>query len=148
VQPDAYRCRPDPDGRKTYVLIDGTGDGIFRRLKTAIGRHDLGRDPELAHNEGRDRRAQELDAGIEALTPQRSVVEVIQTLDAADVPVGEIYSVADIAHDPQYHARGMIVQTTDQPLHSAQANKKPAGGSQRVRKVVARDGFEPPTFGL
>ena len=110
---NAYRCRPGPDGRETYVLIGGNGDGIFRRLMTAIGRDDLAQDPELAHNDGRARRAHELDAAIEAWTQQRSVDEVIQTLDAADVPVGKIYSVADIAHDPQYHARAMIVQTTD-----------------------------------
>jgi len=39
----AYRSRPGPDGQDTYVLIGGNGDGIFRRLKTAIGRNDLGR---------------------------------------------------------------------------------------------------------
>ena len=32
-------------------------------------------------------------------------------LDAANVPVGRIYSVADIARDPQYLAREMIVDT-------------------------------------
>ena len=110
---NAYRCRPGPDGQDTYVLIGGNGDGIFRRLMTAIGRADLANDADLAHNDGRVRRAQELDAAIEAWTRQRSVDEVIAALDAADVPVGKIYSAADIAHDPQYHARGMIVQSTD-----------------------------------
>jgi crotonobetainyl-CoA:carnitine CoA-transferase CaiB-like acyl-CoA transferase len=110
---NAYRCRPGPDGQDTYVLIGGNGDGIFRRLMTAIGRDDLAHDPELAHNDGRARRAQELDAAIEAWTRQRGIDEVIAALEAADVPVGKIYNAADIAHDPQYHARGMIVQSTD-----------------------------------
>ena len=38
---------------------------------------------------------------------------VIATLEAAGVPVGRIYTVADIAQDPQYQAREMIVQTQD-----------------------------------
>lgn len=37
----------------------------------------------------------------------------MQALDAAAVPAGRIYSVADIAADPQYQARDMILQTTD-----------------------------------
>ena len=110
---NAYRYRPDANGQDAYVLIGGNGDGIFRRLMHAIGRDDLAHDPELAHNDGRARRAAELDAAIEDWTRQRTVDEVIATLDAADVPVGKIYTAADIATDPQYLAREMVVQTTD-----------------------------------
>ena len=56
---------------------------------------------------------EELDAAIEAWTRDRSVDEVIAALDAADVPVGKIYTAADIATDPQYHARGMVLPSTD-----------------------------------
>ncbi len=111
---NAYRCQ---DG--SYVLVAGNGDSIFRRLMKAIGRADLERDPELAHNDGRVRRAEALDAAIAAWTETRSPDEVLATLDAANVPAGRIYSIADIAADPQYQARDMIVQTQDvdgQPL--------------------------------
>jgi crotonobetainyl-CoA:carnitine CoA-transferase CaiB-like acyl-CoA transferase len=37
---------------------------------------------------------------------------VLTVLDEARVPAGRIYSIADIARDPQYLARGMIVPTT------------------------------------
>jgi formyl-CoA transferase len=105
---NAYRCASD-----AYVLIGGNGDSIYQRLMHAIGRTDLARDPELAHNDGRARRAAELDAAIEAWTSLRSIDEVIAMLDAADVPVGKIYTAADIAHDPQYLARDMVVTTHD-----------------------------------
>jgi formyl-CoA transferase len=36
------------------------------------------------------------------------VAEALQVLDAAAVPAGRIYTVADIAADPHYRARGMI----------------------------------------
>ncbi|MCP5266181.1 MAG: CoA transferase [Burkholderiaceae bacterium] len=105
---NAYRCEDD-----SYVLVAGNGDSIYRRLMTAIGRADLADDPDLAHNDGRARRAAEIDAAIEAWTSQRSREQVLETLEGANVPVGRIYSIADIAADPQYLAREMIVETRD-----------------------------------
>ena len=111
---NAYRCR---DGG--YVLIGGNGDSIFKRLMRAIGRADLADDPALAQNAGRAQQSERLDQAIEAWTLLRSVDEVVAALDAADVPVGKIYTAADIAHDPQYLARDMVLTTTasdGQPL--------------------------------
>ena len=53
-------------------------------------------------------RVAEIDAAIGAWTAQRTVDEVLAALDAAAVPAGRIYTVADIAKDPHYQARGMI----------------------------------------
>jgi len=102
---NAYRCN---DGG--YALIAGNGDSIFRRLMTAIGREDLGRDPDLGDNTGRVARVGEIDGAIGDWAAQRSVEEVLAVLDAAEVPAGRIYTVADIARDPHYLARGMIEQ--------------------------------------
>ena len=99
---NAYRCL---DG---HALVAGNGDSIYRRLMTAIGRPDLGSDPQLADNAGRVARVNEIDAAIEAWTAQRSVADVLAVLDAASVPAGRIYTVADIAADPHYLARGML----------------------------------------
>lgn len=104
---NAYACRSD-DGMPAYVLIAGNGDSIFRRLMTAIGRSDLATDPALADNAGRVARVAEIDAAIGAWTATRSVAEALGTLDGAGVPAGRIYTVADIAADPHYRARGMI----------------------------------------
>ena len=103
---NAYRCN---DGQ--YVLVAGNGDSIFRRLMRAIDRVDLENDPDLTHNDGRVRRVEEIDAAIEAWTRERSRDDVLAVLDGAGVPVGRIYSVADIATDPQYLAREMIVES-------------------------------------
>ena len=105
---NAYACA---DG--AYVLVAGNGDSIFRRLMRAIGRSDLENDPGLARNEGRVARVAEIDAAIGAWTVQHPIAQVLQALDAAAVPAGRIYSVADIAADPQYQARDMILQTAD-----------------------------------
>jgi formyl-CoA transferase len=103
---NAYACR---DG---HVLVAGNGDSIFRRLMTAIGRNDLGQDPQLAGNTGRVARVAEIDAAIAAWTASRSVAEVLDALTAAQVPVGRIYTAKDISEDPHYRARGMIERVT------------------------------------
>ena len=100
---NAYRCL---DGG--YALIAGNGDSIFKRLMNTMGRPDLGTDPALADNAGRVARVAEIDAAIGAWTAQHSVSEVLAALDQAAVPAGRIYTVADIAADPHYQARGML----------------------------------------
>ena len=103
---NAYKCQ---DGG--YVLIAGNGDSIFKRLMQTMGRDDLGLDAGLADNAGRVQRVEEIDAAIGAWTATLSVAQVLELLDAASVPAGRIYNVADIAADPHYQARDMILQT-------------------------------------
>lgn len=103
---NAYACR---DGK--YALIAGNGDSIFRRLMDLIGRPDLGDDPSLAQNDGRVKRVRELDDAIAAWTANRTLDEVLAALNEARIPAGRIYDVADIAADPHYQAREMIVDT-------------------------------------
>jgi formyl-CoA transferase len=100
---NAYLCK---DGG--YALVAGNGDSIFRRLMTVTGRADLAADPALADNAGRVKRVAEIDGAIGDWTRERSVGEVLAALDAASVPAGRIYTVADIAADPHYRARGML----------------------------------------
>ena len=100
---NAYRCA---DG--SYVLVAGNGDSIFRRLMACIGRPDLGTDPALASNTGRVARVAELDEAIGHWAASLTVEAALAALAQAEVPAGKIYTVADIAADPHYAARGML----------------------------------------
>ncbi|HMA06764.1 MAG TPA: CoA transferase, partial [Ramlibacter sp.] len=102
---NAYLCS---DGG--YAIIAGNGDSIFKRLMGTIGRADLGSDPVLADNAGRVARVDEIDAAIGQWAAQHTVTEVLSALAAASVPAGRIYTVADIAADPHYQARGMLAE--------------------------------------
>jgi len=106
---NAYPCT---DG---WVLVAGNGDSIFKRLMQAIGRPDLAAAPDLANNAGRVARVQEIDAAIAHWTTGRTVREVQQSLAAARVPAGKVYTARDIAEDPHYRARDMLLtqQTRD-----------------------------------
>jgi formyl-CoA transferase len=74
-----------------------------------ISRDDLAADPELANNAGRVARVAELDAAIGVWTATRPVGEVLDILGQARVPAGKVYTARDIAEDPHYRARDMIL---------------------------------------
>ncbi|SIQ88827.1 CaiB/BaiF CoA transferase family protein [Marinobacterium stanieri] len=96
-----------------YIVIAANSDSIFKRLMNAIDRPDLAEDPELAHNDGRARRSDELDEAIEAWTSNRSLKDALQVLEDAAVPSSGINTAAEIFEDPHFRARGMI---SEQPL--------------------------------
>ncbi len=108
---NAYRCT---DG---FALVAGNGDGIFKRLMGAIGRPDLADAPDLANNAGRVARVGELDAAIEAWTTTRTVAEVLSVLAEVRVPAGRVYTAKDIAEDPHYRARDMILRQRTRDGH-------------------------------
>ncbi|WP_186207152.1 CaiB/BaiF CoA transferase family protein [Burkholderia gladioli] len=102
VPSNTYACA---DGS---IVIGGNSDPIFKRLMRAIERADLADDPALAHNDGRVPRTREIDEAIAAWLAPRTIEAALAVLNAADVPAGRIYSVADMFSDPQFVARQMI----------------------------------------
>lgn len=104
---NAYPCQ---DGK--YALIAGNGDSIYKRLMILINREDLAHDPSLADNPGRAAQAERIDQAISDWTTSRTLDEVLSAMTEAGVPVGKSYDAADIAADPHYQARDMILKTT------------------------------------
>lgn len=102
---NTYRTKDD-----SYVAIGGNSDAIFKRLMEAVGRPELGDDPRFATNADRSKWADDLDELIEGWTKKHTVEEIQNILDDADVPVGTIYSVADIVDDEHYVARDMLIE--------------------------------------
>jgi formyl-CoA transferase len=92
------------------IVIAGNGDAIFKRLMLAIGRDDMANDPQLARNDGRVPRTDDIDGAIQGWCTTQTIDSALETLRAADVPVGKIYSVRDMMSDPQFLARQMFEQ--------------------------------------
>ncbi|MFP5391204.1 MAG: CaiB/BaiF CoA transferase family protein [Gammaproteobacteria bacterium] len=92
------------------IVIAGNGDAIFKRLMLAMGRDDMAGDPQLARNDGRVPRSEEIDAAIQSWCATQTIDGALAVLQAADVPAGKIYSVKDMMSDPQFLARGMFEQ--------------------------------------
>lgn len=123
---------PCSDGK--YVIIGGNSDSIFKRLMEAIGQADLAADTRFADNTGRSREAAYLDGVISTWTSQHTLGECVEVLDGAGVPAGPIFSIADIAADPQYAARDMIEQVD-----------VPGLGPLKIPGMVPKFSATPPT---
>jgi len=152
VPSNTYPCR---DGK--YVVIGANADSIFKRMMRAIGRPDLADDPGLASNDGRVQRTAELDRVIGEWTAGHDLDRVLAVLDAAEVPAGRIYSIADIAADLHYQARGMIERHRlgDRDLllpgMVPKLSETPGGTrwigprlGEHTDEVLARAGYAPP----
>ena len=113
VPTNTYACA---DGR--YVVIGGNGDSIFKRLMTVAGRADMAENPAMANNAGRVQHEADIDAALAAWCETLPAAEVIASLEEARVPVGPIYSVADMMSDPHYQSRGLFeqVEINGEPL--------------------------------
>jgi formyl-CoA transferase len=108
---NAYRCA---DG--AWVCIAANTTGLALELFTAIERDDFASDPEMASDRERVRRASELDEAIAAWAATRPSDEVVRLLRDRRIPVSRINSIADIAADPQFAARDMLVSVADARL--------------------------------
>jgi crotonobetainyl-CoA:carnitine CoA-transferase CaiB-like acyl-CoA transferase len=116
---------PTADG--AYVVIAGNSDPIFKRLMQTIGRCDLGEAVEFAHNDGRAKQSDLLDAAITAWSSSLPIDDVLHALEHAEVPAGRIYNVADIVADPHYQAREMILDA-----------QLPGGASVKMPGIVPK----------
>jgi crotonobetainyl-CoA:carnitine CoA-transferase CaiB-like acyl-CoA transferase len=97
---------PARDGRS--VVIGANNAANFTRLMRAVGRADLADDPTLAANAARVRRQGEIDGAIAAWTRTLGADEIVARLAEVSVPASTVYSVADMAADPHYTARGLF----------------------------------------
>ena len=122
VPTNAYLCK---DGR--YALIAGNGDSIYKRLMESIGRPDLAADPALANNVGRAANVDLIDQAISDFTLQHDLDAILDLMNKAGVPAGKSYDAADIANDPHYQAREMILEA-----------KLPDGSSVAVPGIVPK----------
>jgi crotonobetainyl-CoA:carnitine CoA-transferase CaiB-like acyl-CoA transferase len=103
-----YRSR---DGK--WMVIAANADGIFRRLCQAMGQPELADDPRFATHTARSEHTAEIDARVAEWAGRHDARDIDETLNAAGVVCGPVYTVADIVRDPHYRARDMIVTMTD-----------------------------------
>src|SRR5204862_5435670 len=78
----------------------------------------LASDMRFATNPDRLRHVEMLDEIIASWVGRHDRDNILQRLEAADVPASPIYSVADIVQDPQYWAREMLLRADDSRLGS------------------------------
>jgi crotonobetainyl-CoA:carnitine CoA-transferase CaiB-like acyl-CoA transferase len=94
VPTNAYRTR---DGYVNVAPIPS----MWGRLCKALGLEDLIDHPDFATREARRNRRKEVNALIQSITEKMDTVELMQRLEAAEVPCGPIYTIDQAFKDPQ-----------------------------------------------
>jgi formyl-CoA transferase len=100
----------------SWVVIAANQDTVFRRLCAAMGQPELAADPRFVDHGARGRNQDELDAIIGVWAAERQPDDIIDTLSAAGVIAGPINTVAEVVDDPQFRARGMLVEHFDERI--------------------------------
>ena len=103
-----FRCR---DG---YMVLAVGNDGQFARLCAVLGDSEMADDPDLARNKGRVARRDWLLDRLAGHLARYERADLLQRLDAAEVPAGPINTIPEVFADPQVRHRG-IVGTLDHP---------------------------------
>jgi crotonobetainyl-CoA:carnitine CoA-transferase CaiB-like acyl-CoA transferase len=95
------------------VVIAAQADEAWARLAQLLGGEAL--DDKFKTMAGRNAHRLAMLPLVRAWTAQKSVSDVLKTLDAADVPSAKIQGIDDVVNDPQIIARGMLVEQ-DHPV--------------------------------
>jgi crotonobetainyl-CoA:carnitine CoA-transferase CaiB-like acyl-CoA transferase len=120
AQGEAGYARMLAKDRRPYETKDGYicvliyNDKQWRAFFDLIGRHDLLSDPRYATQEARSRDFEGAYALVAAEMAKRSTAEWIAALEAADIPVQRMNSLADIVNDPHLAAIGYF-RSTEHP---------------------------------
>jgi formyl-CoA transferase len=105
-----FKCK---DG--TWVVMVTSTQRTFVRLAEVMGRTDLLKDPRFDTNPHRSEHRYEIYEIVQEWFSRHTSDEVSKILDENGVPVCPIYSIADIFNDPQYRARGDLIEV-DHPV--------------------------------
>ncbi len=108
---NAYRSS---DG--VWMLIAANSDPLFRKLAALMGQPELADNPDYCGNQARCRNVAALDGIIGAWSETLDVEALDAALAGADIPHTRVFTVADIAADPQFRARQMVREVDDAML--------------------------------
>jgi crotonobetainyl-CoA:carnitine CoA-transferase CaiB-like acyl-CoA transferase len=103
----AFACE---DG---WVALNAPDDIVWRRLAAAIGRPDLIDDPRSADGASRAANSEFLRPLLESWMADKTRAEVVDTLNAAGVPTGPVYTAEDVFSDEHFRRRGSLVEIDD-----------------------------------
>jgi formyl-CoA transferase len=98
------------------VVIAANADPIFARLCDVMGQPELAVDERFTDHAARGNNADALDQIIADWASRLTAAEIDQVLNSVSVVSSPIYDIADIAADPHFQAREMILRVDDPDL--------------------------------
>ena len=104
---NTYRAK---DG---WVYLLAIPQDMFGKFCRGIGREDLLTDPRFTSIAARGANSQDLDTLVADWVCEKTVAEVVTTLERAEVPVAPVHSIPQAAHDPHLWERKMLVEAEE-----------------------------------
>jgi crotonobetainyl-CoA:carnitine CoA-transferase CaiB-like acyl-CoA transferase len=101
-----------------YVAISASMEVMAQRLLKAIGRGDMLDDPRYATNSARVEHRDEVDAIVGGWIVQRTLKDCLAFFEKEHVTAAPIYNAAQIAEDPHFQEREIVVEVEDEELGS------------------------------
>ena len=126
-----YQEFPVADG---HIIIATGNDNQYVKLCHVLGAPELATNPEYKDNVGRLKHRGELVAKLSALTKRMQRDDLLEKLEAVQVPAGPINTLAQVFEDAQVKHRGMQLS-----LPSAAAKDGVIPG---VRTPIVMDGWK------
>ncbi|WP_115865687.1 CaiB/BaiF CoA transferase family protein [Halorussus litoreus] len=129
-----YRAFPTADG---HVVVAAASEKLWANLCEALDRPDLLADERFEVNADRVDHRETLESILEAEFEDRTTDEVVDLLDAHDVPARAVNDVADVFDHPQTAARGMTASVDHPsagPIEMAASPMHFSGSSTSVRR--------------
>lgn len=99
-----------------WVAISTSAQNVAERVMKLVGRPEFIEEPWFAKGSERAKHADELDGAVGDWISARTRDEVVEAFDEAGAAISPIYSIADIAEDPQYNALDSIISVDDPEL--------------------------------
>jgi len=127
----AYRTK---DG---YINVAASGEGMWARLCTAIGREDMLADPRFKGLQKRAENRSELNSILNESLSRKTSAEWIEILNTASVPCGPIYGVDQVFSDPQVEHLAVATEVEHAKLGRFRVLAQPARLSRTPGRVVA-----------
>lgn len=122
---------PTSDGR--FIVLACSGNPVFSRLATAMGKPELLADERYASHDARWRHVDQLNALVGEWILSVPVNELLDVLTRNGVPHSLIYSIEDIMQDPHYAER-----------RSIETIRHPRLGELKMQGVTPRMSESPP----
>ena len=111
-----------------WVAISTSAESVAQRVMALIG---LDGDERFAGFAGRVAHREEIDAVMATWVAERDLDAVLRTFEEAHAAAAPVYSMADIAADPHYAARGSIVELDGTPMQGLVARLSATPGRLR-----------------
>jgi crotonobetainyl-CoA:carnitine CoA-transferase CaiB-like acyl-CoA transferase len=100
----------------SWVALACSNDKMWERLTEAMGQPELKTDPRTATMVSRNRNRAMVNGIVATWVGGLPATEVAARCDAAQMPCSKLLSIADIFSDPQYRARGNLLETIDKRI--------------------------------